>query len=715
MGNPETLFELLEQFNVVIPIIQRDYVQGRYVHGSEDNREDERTKKVIDDLLTDIRKAVEDYAVVDLNFIYGKEDKKKKFLPIDGQQRLTTLFLLHLYAFRDDDSKKELFKKFTYETRVSSRDFLAKLIEHQALFSSDESPSVAIRDEPWFHIKLGYDPTVISVLNVLDEIRKKFHDVPNLAERLLDTKNKPIKFNFISMDDMGMEDSLYIKLNARGKELTPFEEFKADLVGKVEKMEDLPFTKFEFELALDTVWSDYFWKLDRKTFDDLFCRFFALSFNRKCISAKQGNEEFEEEYTPTAVTEAYYTLNFIANTDSEGSKIAETIKKILKSKDVSLSDRILFNSISVFMRKSCGKIDNDALEKWYRIIKNLATNSNLSDKDSYNSARSSIDKLAEHYLDMTIFFAKNVKDIDIKGFSKEQVEEECVKAKLIIKSDKYREGIIAAEAHEYFSGQLRSALYLAGLEGLTLDDIDSQIEQKFTQFLKYWEKIALLFEDKKPKDGNLLRAALLAHGDYLKDEGPLRGGHRKTFYINNPSNETDSMKMLFSDKDKYKYVKPLLDSITSDKITYDEIAEKMREIVEDKLTLIPETDWKHWVMKYREKIFCKLSPSHMRILDFKNGCLLIPSINVSTCRELFTFALSLELEKRGIKINDQNNKTGGTSADYFVEIGEKYRIRHSSEGFFLYENEKRVGDSQDKPDAPDVSGMIELLKQKNII
>ncbi len=104
------MLELLDEFYVEIPIIQRDYVQGRQNAGA---------KAVRQTLLADMKKALcKTTPPLDLNFVYGKTDGKR-FIPIDGQQRLTTLFLLHLYAFRNDESKTPLLEKFTYETRAS--------------------------------------------------------------------------------------------------------------------------------------------------------------------------------------------------------------------------------------------------------------------------------------------------------------------------------------------------------------------------------------------------------------------------------------------------------------------------------------------------------------------------------------------------------------------------------------------------------------------
>ena len=71
--------------DILIPTLQRDYVQGEH-NGI--------IKPFIDELLV----ALKGDKKIDLNYIYGS-DEDKAFVPIDGQQRLITLWLLHLYLY----------------------------------------------------------------------------------------------------------------------------------------------------------------------------------------------------------------------------------------------------------------------------------------------------------------------------------------------------------------------------------------------------------------------------------------------------------------------------------------------------------------------------------------------------------------------------------------------------------------------------------------
>lgn len=62
---------------------------------------------------------------------------------------------------------------------------------------------------------------------MLDAIHAKFGESDGLFERLLDEEQPAITFQLLDLDNFGLSDDLYIKMNARGKPLTAFETFKA--------------------------------------------------------------------------------------------------------------------------------------------------------------------------------------------------------------------------------------------------------------------------------------------------------------------------------------------------------------------------------------------------------------------------------------------------------------------------------------------------------
>jgi uncharacterized protein with ParB-like and HNH nuclease domain len=126
MSSQYTFWRLVEEFKIIVPIIQRDYAQGR----KDDLKIEQIRKTFIQHLLEKIN---QNSHKSDLDFIYGSVvDEQLKLL--DGQQRLTTLFLLHWYlAWKSDvildKTIQEKLLRFSYETRTSSRDFIKSLID----------------------------------------------------------------------------------------------------------------------------------------------------------------------------------------------------------------------------------------------------------------------------------------------------------------------------------------------------------------------------------------------------------------------------------------------------------------------------------------------------------------------------------------------------------------------------------------------------------
>ena len=87
MNDIYSFYQLISKYQIEIPIIQRDYAQGRNNTHAEDVR-----KSMVANM---IKAVTTDYEPLFFDFIYGRIDGNK-FIPFDGQQRLTTLFLMHM-------------------------------------------------------------------------------------------------------------------------------------------------------------------------------------------------------------------------------------------------------------------------------------------------------------------------------------------------------------------------------------------------------------------------------------------------------------------------------------------------------------------------------------------------------------------------------------------------------------------------------------------
>ena len=270
VGNRRSFWQLLSEYNIEIPIIQRDYAQGR---------NDEKTQGIRTDLLEAIFDALEHNRPLDFDFIYGStiagENGKKTLCPLDGQQRLTTLFLLHWYVLQKTGSPEiKKLAGFTYKTRISSREFCNALVNETAEPLPDDQPiSKALKNTSWYFIAWRHDPTVQAMLTMLDDIDDMFKDAkPDLAAKLIE--KKLITFQFVELSNFGLSDDLYIKMNARGKLLTDFEKLKVTF-GKLLDGNGHTDSSKKFSASIEHAWEDFFWKYrEENVIDRPFMRFF---------------------------------------------------------------------------------------------------------------------------------------------------------------------------------------------------------------------------------------------------------------------------------------------------------------------------------------------------------------------------------------------------------------------------------------------------------
>lgn len=274
---------------IEIPKIQRDFAYGRV---------DERNRRKRNNFLTTLFDAVSGNPIT-LDFIYG-DIKENVLTPLDGQQRLTTLFLLYWFAAKKEniaDTEIDYLRNFSYETRPSARKFCESLTAKVFELKREESISEQIKDKNWFPLEWQHDATISSMLVMLDAIQDKFSCVENLYSKL-----ENISFYFLPIEDMGLTDELYIKMNSRGKPLTPFEHFKAEFEKQL-KLADENVAK-RIGSKIDREWTDLLWQYHNSEFGDdndnttdaEFLRYFIFICNIICYKnggSPKTSDEFE--------------------------------------------------------------------------------------------------------------------------------------------------------------------------------------------------------------------------------------------------------------------------------------------------------------------------------------------------------------------------------------------------------------------------------------
>lgn len=244
---------------IIIPKIQRDYAQGR--EGKENLR-----KKFLSDLFEVFDTDRSTPRLYD--YIYGKLEKPNQdhpdcyhFYPVDGQQRLTTMYLLHLYIGKRAKKNTDFLKYFSYQTRNSSKLFCEMLCNIAAEEYADIIEYIKDNDRYTSHWK--NDPTISSMMRMLQDIDARFKSKQPFYtqqdyERCWDNLVNNVKFWMLDLSDLETTDDIYIKMNSRGKGLTKFENFKAELDNLVLQTSE-GLDKGEFSMKIDTSWTNLFW------------------------------------------------------------------------------------------------------------------------------------------------------------------------------------------------------------------------------------------------------------------------------------------------------------------------------------------------------------------------------------------------------------------------------------------------------------------------
>jgi hypothetical protein len=609
-----TFRELFKRHPIVeVPIIQRDYVQGRA-------SELEVRTEFLNALHTALSKPKGDPSLpLDLDFVYGSVEStdRKAFCPLDGQQRLTTLFLLHWYlAWRD--ARGEDFvafitsdenSRFTYAVRASSGEFFDALVGWRPETSPENilSLSDSITDEPWFFRSWILDPTIQSVLTMLDAIHARFTFSEGFYHRLVSNEDPCVTFQLLDLRNFGLSDDLYIKMNARGKPLTTFETFKA----RLEQHLDAVFTSETLELhgrqvsirhyfshRVDTIWADLFWRhRDRQThlFDDR-----LMHLIRALAIVTRNPERAGVDLVLQPLRNNAISFSFLRYQESGclDRNLLETLiavldgwcgglggirthlldtayfderrifEKVIKnSTELSYEELVQFHAYCAYV--NIHRIDpaRPSLGGWMRVISNLAVNTNYDRLDDFKRSIRSVNDLLNESDGILEYLARA--DVSIQGFNEQQIREEKLKAQLIRRSKAWELLILKAEEHGYFKGQIEFLFKFSGVLdhwiGSNSSDWDSQDDEIYRQaFANYFAKASIVFSFKGLNDFGEYRweRALLSMGNYLLSKG-------NNYSFLNDSDRDASWKRLLrgalraddSVEMKRRYVKDLLDQI----------------------------------------------------------------------------------------------------------------------------------------------------------
>jgi hypothetical protein len=565
---PSTELSFRELFarhaRVRIPVIQRDYAQGR-----------DSAREVRDEFLDALHAALarepDDPALpLNLDFVYGRTEGQAGFAPLDGQQRLTTLFLLHWYLawhdgeyadfasfIREGDSSR-----FGYAIRPSSREFFDALSGWMptVAIGADTLPAAIMRDQNWFFEAWNDDPTIQAALAMLNAIHRRFYGARGMYARLARTERPYVTLHLLDLDAFALADDLYIKMNARGKPLTPFEHFKAQLEAHLTAMSEARTYTVRGQSAtlreyvshrIDGAWTDLFWHAlggQPARLDQSFMRLVHVLVIVTRDPRSADNDKILTELHDSAAPLSFRRYQEVGGLDQPFIETLIAVLDAWSGADTGMrpvlgdspyyDERATFNGIlqgdqlwsyswllqfhayTAFIRHVGREPERSHFRDWMRVIANLARNSVLGNVSAFRLSLATMQRLLPHAPAILDHFASG--PLELRGFSGLQVEEERLKAALILRSDTWREHVERAEQHGYFQGQISFLLKFADVRdawkrpsGISWTaQEDEALRQRFND---YHVRARALFEERGLRDfpDAVLERALLTIGDYL--------------------------------------------------------------------------------------------------------------------------------------------------------------------------------------------------------
>lgn len=234
-GSEIRLARLLDNdVKIIVPDLQRDYCWGNTPCQTNPNRT--LACNFASDLIESFKKNED----TSLGLIYGYESPAGHLHLCDGQQRITTLYLLlgllnrythtledRLMSQREMDDDKEPYLQ--YAIRESTLYFMIDLVNH--CFMNEHCEINGIKSQPWYFAEYNYDPTINSMLCAMSGMEA-------LIARLSEVERfqfayflcQKVRFIYYDMLSRRNGEETYVIINTRGETLTQAENLKPDFI-----------------------------------------------------------------------------------------------------------------------------------------------------------------------------------------------------------------------------------------------------------------------------------------------------------------------------------------------------------------------------------------------------------------------------------------------------------------------------------------------------
>lgn len=253
-GEKYTLSDIFSKNNkIIIPDMQRDYCWGGII-------KDDKTlvETFTQDLIDN-----QDKNDLNLGLIYGYEEPLGHFQLCDGQQRITTLYLMlgllnkksiedyTKLLISDKELKDDKEPYLLYGIRESSLYFLSDLVSHFFL-KKDNIAVTEIYNQPWYFNDYNYDPSIVSMMEAMTTIEKSILELD--ADKFVNFLSTQISLIYFDMKNRNNGEETFVVINTTGEPLSVTENLKPHLITKQEKEKQEECSKKWEE------WETFFWQ-----------------------------------------------------------------------------------------------------------------------------------------------------------------------------------------------------------------------------------------------------------------------------------------------------------------------------------------------------------------------------------------------------------------------------------------------------------------------
>lgn len=262
---------------IIIPELQRDYVWGkRNVKGllssilDNYEKKEEQTLLIKDFKGNEIEQDIKDFLNEEymrlryntrVGFIYAYHDRSlsSQFYLIDGQQRITTIFLILLALYRRTDTERfrkmyfvSYVPKIDYKVREVAHDFLIDFIEYEL---TKNNPTKTFKGSSKYYREYDKDITAQTIYTNYYDVIVPALDKYDNVETLIDYIENYIEFNYFDTNISEQGEKLYLYMNSRGESLSVQERIKSIIVGRSQSSEKLKAGRCWED------WQNFFWRI----------------------------------------------------------------------------------------------------------------------------------------------------------------------------------------------------------------------------------------------------------------------------------------------------------------------------------------------------------------------------------------------------------------------------------------------------------------------